>query len=66
MEELINEIKKMNKLLVISILQGKTQSECILLLKRVGFGQTEIAELVGTTPNTVNSTIQKAKKKKSK
>lgn len=63
MDELINEIKKTNKLLVLSILQGKTQNECILLLNRVGFGQKEISELVGTTPNTVNSTLNKAKKK---
>lgn len=66
MVELVNEMKKMNKLLVLSILQGKTQSECILLLNKVGFRQTEIAELLGTTANTVNSAIQKSKKKKFK
>ena len=65
-EELTNELRMTNKLLVLSILQGKTQNECILLLNRVGFRQKEIAELIGTTPNTVNSAIQKAKKKKSK
>lgn len=64
MDELIKEIRKMNKLLVLSILGGKTQTECILLLSKVGFGQKEISELIGTTPNTVNSTLNKAKKKK--
>ncbi len=66
MKELVNEMQKMNKLLVLSIMQGKTQTECILLLNRVGFGQSEIAAFIGTTANTVNSTIQKAKKKKIK
>ena len=66
MDELTNELKKTNKLLVLSILQGKTQTECILLLNKVGFAQKEIAELVGTTPATVNSTLTKAKKKSKK
>lgn len=65
MDELIKEIKKLNKLLVLSILSNKTQTQCILSLNKVGFAQKEIADLVGTTPATVNSTLTKAKKKKS-
>ena len=64
MDELLKEIKKMNKLLALSILQGKTQTECIILLNKIGLAQKEIAELVGTTSATVNSTLTKAKKKK--
>jgi len=65
-EELKNEIRKLNKLMVIQLLQGKTQNECILLLNRVGFGQSEIANYLGTTPGTVNSAIIRAKKKSKK
>jgi hypothetical protein len=36
-----------------------TQSDTILELSRVGFGPSRIAELLGTTPNTVNQAIQK-------
>ena len=42
-------------------LQG--QARTILELSRLGFGPKRISELLGTSPNTVNVTIQKAKKK---
>ena len=42
----------------------ESQSDVILELSRVGFGTKRISELLGTTPNTVNVTVQKAKKKK--
>ena len=40
-----------------------SQAEAIYELSHIGFRPTRIAELLGTTPNTVNVTIQKAKKK---
>lgn len=40
-----------------------SQSDAIRELGRSGFGPSRIAELLGTTPNTVNVTLQKAKKK---
>jgi len=51
------------RLLAIQLrLQLGSQSACIAELNRAGFGPTRIAELLGTTPNTVNVTLQKAKK----
>lgn len=44
--------------------QLDSQAEAILELNRAGFGVGRIAELLGTTPNTVNVAIQKGKKKK--
>lgn len=44
-------------------LQASSQSDAILELKKSGLGQTRIAELLGTTANTVNVTISRAKKK---
>ncbi|MEN3282729.1 MAG: hypothetical protein V7607_3869 [Solirubrobacteraceae bacterium] len=38
-----------------------TQSEMIAELARVGFGTTRIAELLGTTSNTVNQALVKSK-----
>jgi DNA-directed RNA polymerase specialized sigma24 family protein len=46
--------------------QSDNQGEAILELNKAGFGAARIAELLGTTPNTVNVAIQKAKKKSSK
>lgn len=39
------------------------QAEVILELSRAGFGPTRIADLLGTTANTVNVTLQKAKRR---
>ena len=44
-------------------LQAPSQSDAILELKKSGLGQKRIAELLGTTPNTVNVTVSRAKKK---
>jgi hypothetical protein len=43
-------------------LRMQSQGKVIQELNRAGFGPSRIAELIGTTPNTVNVTIQKAKK----
>jgi DNA-directed RNA polymerase specialized sigma24 family protein len=40
------------------------QTEAILELDSVGFGPSRIAELLGTTPGTVNVTLQKAKRRR--
>lgn len=61
--DLIDEIKKTNKLLVIMATKDLPQTDKIALLSRVGFGQKEIADLVGTTSNTVGVTLNKLKKK---
>ena len=42
---------------------SENQAELILELSRAGFGPTRIAELLGTTANTVNVTLQKAKRR---
>lgn len=42
---------------------AKSQVEMIIELDKVGFGQTRIAELLGTSANTVNVALAKAKKR---
>lgn len=44
----------------------RNQREMILMLKQVGCGPSEIADLLGTTANTVNVTLSSAKKKRKK
>ncbi len=39
-----------------------SQTEAILELSKAGFGNSRIAQLLGTNPNVVNVTLQKAKK----
>lgn len=43
-------------------LQTESQSEAILELRKAGIGASRIAELLGTSPGTVNVAIQRAKK----
>lgn len=55
-------------LLAVVLLRHLSESQSVLAreLHGVGFGATRIAELLGTTPNTVNQAIQKGKKAKSR
>lgn len=46
--------------------RASTQVEAILELRGAGLGPTRIAELLGTTANTVNVAIANAKKGKPK
>lgn len=49
-------------LAVLIRLQVPTQADAIREFGRAGIGPTRIAELLGTTANTVNVTLAKAKK----
>lgn len=62
--ELIQEFRKMNKLLVLMATRDLPQTEKIVFLAKAGFGQKEIAELIGTTSNTVGVTLNRIKKRK--
>jgi hypothetical protein len=54
--------EEMVRLLAIQLrMQFETQAEAIRELGKSGFGPTRIAELLGTTPGTVNVTLVKAK-----
>jgi hypothetical protein len=56
--------KEIVALLALLVRNGRTQVELISDLDKIGFGQKRIAELVGTTPNTVNVTLNTLKKKR--
>jgi DNA-directed RNA polymerase specialized sigma24 family protein len=45
---------------------ARSQAEVIIELDKAGFGQSRIAELVGSTPNSVNVALNKAKKRVAK
>jgi DNA-directed RNA polymerase specialized sigma24 family protein len=66
-------LKKMTRLIGIqtrlgleTVKSNRTQGELILLLDSVGCGPSETASLLGTTSNTVNVTLSKAKREKRK
>lgn len=55
------------RLLALDIrLRSENQAEAIGALNSAGFGPGRIAELLGTTPGTVNVTIARLKRRKGK
>jgi DNA-directed RNA polymerase specialized sigma24 family protein len=63
-EQKLDPMEELVRLMAIDLRRrAESQSEAILELNRAGFGPSRIAELLGTTANTVNVTIQKAKKR---
>ena len=52
--EALSELDKTLRLLALVALEGKKQREQIALLDRAGFGQANIAEVLGTTAKAVS------------
>ena len=55
------ELRKIAKLLVLNLNQNRSQNDLIKAMSKVGFQPKEIADLIGTTSNTVNVAKAKAK-----
>jgi hypothetical protein len=59
----VDPMEEIVRLLAIELRrQTESQAEAINEMSRAGFGPTRIAELLGTTPNTVNVSIAKKKR----
>lgn len=56
-DAVIERLDRIAKLLAVLVAEGKTQTEAVLRLSDVGFAPREIAELLGTTANTVRVTL---------
>jgi CRP-like cAMP-binding protein len=65
-KELHETLKEMVMLLAILVRRGSMQSSLIREFNAVGFKPKRIAELLGTTPNTVSVALHQIKKSKSK
>jgi DNA-binding CsgD family transcriptional regulator len=66
MHDVVDELRKVKRLLSILVTKGLKQREQIHVLSRVGFSPKEIAELIGTTPNTVSVTLAQIRKQSAK
>ena len=55
-------LEKTLRLLAILGLDGKTQKEQVRLLDKAQFGQSEIASLLGTTPNAISVRLAEVRK----
>jgi DNA-directed RNA polymerase specialized sigma24 family protein len=61
-EEPESKLQKTMKALLLSNISGWKQREQIALLDRAGFGQTDIAELLGTTSKAVSVRLAEIRK----
>lgn len=52
--ESTSELDKTLRLLALVALDGKKQKEQIQLLDKAGFGQSDIAEMLGSTPKAIS------------
>lgn len=55
-------IEKTLRLLALVALEGKAQKEQIVLLNRAGFGQSDIAEILGSTPKAISVRLVELRK----
>ncbi len=58
------QLDRATKLMALLLVKGESQPEKIRVLSSAGFANTEIAELLGLTANTVNVTLYKQRAKK--
>jgi DNA-directed RNA polymerase specialized sigma24 family protein len=61
---LLDELVRLEALKV--RMRSESQADAILELNRAKFGQSRIAELLGTTPGTVGVTLARSKRKTKK
>lgn len=55
------QLERITKLLALLATKGESQVNQILMLKAIGFSTSEIAGLLGTTPNTISVTVYQQK-----
>ena len=61
-KEIEAKLETIVKLLALSVIQDKTMSEKINILSSAGFQPKKIAEMIGTTANTVRVTLSGIRK----
>jgi DNA-binding CsgD family transcriptional regulator len=62
-QDLAKRMDLLTRLFAVHLVNGKSQREQIRLLSIAGMGPKEIADLLGTTPNTVNVALSTLRKK---
>ena len=59
-----SQFERITRLLALLVVKGESQTEKIKVLAGAGFTNSEIAEMLGTTANTVNVTVHRLRAKK--
>ena len=56
-KEILTKLEAIVRLGALQLVEGKPQGDQCLLLARAGFQPKQIADILGTTPNTVSVTL---------
>lgn len=64
--QILSELRIIKKLLALNLLTEDSQMQQIQKLHSIGFQPKEIAQILGTTSNTVNVTLNRVRKAKQK
>ncbi len=62
-EQILQRLDKLIRLLSMHVMRDLSQREQIGLLAKAGFQPKDIADLLGTTPNTVSVTLSDLRKR---
>lgn len=65
-DEIVVELRKISRLLTLLVTRDLSQRDKIALLSTAGLLPKEIAELIGTTPNTVSVTLAHIRKQQAR
>ena len=61
-DDIASELRRIGRLLTLLVTKDLSQKDKIALLSTAGLQPKEIAELIGTTPNTVSVTLAQIRK----
>lgn len=61
--EILKELQRITRLLVLLATKGQIQKDKIAALANIGFRPKEIADFIGTTPNTVSVALVDIRKR---
>jgi DNA-binding CsgD family transcriptional regulator len=63
-QEIIRRLDSLIRLMAVSVCAEKTQRDSIEILAKAGLAPKDIAEFLGTTPNTVSVSLSAMKRQK--
>ena len=61
-DDIASELRRISRLLTLLVTKNLSQKDKIAVLSSAGLQPKEIAELIGTTPNTVSVTLAQMRK----
>jgi hypothetical protein len=64
--DICERLDRLIRLVSIAVAEGKNNRQQIEILGRVGFQPAEIADIIGTTPNTVRVEMSNMRRRKGK